>query len=74
MGQLTQFAMCVKEITVLHHKAYVSTVKGMQQTKKKKKPSEDKSSGCSWPAASDTSLTVVQIIQADLPYYLPRFL
>lgn len=72
MGQLTQFAMCVKEITVLHHEAYVSTVKGMQQTKKK--PSEDKSSGCSWPAASNTSLTVVQIIQADLPYYLPRFL
>lgn len=37
MGQLTQFAKCVKEITVLHHEAYVSTVKGMQQTKKKKK-------------------------------------
>lgn len=40
MGQLTQFALCVKEITVLHHEAYVSTVKGMQQTKKKKKKSQ----------------------------------
>lgn len=37
MGQLTQFAKRVKEITVLHHEPYVSAVKGMQRTRKKAK-------------------------------------
>lgn len=72
MGQLTQFAKHVKEITVLHHEPYVSAVKGMQQTRKK--PSEDKSLGCSCPEGSEALLTVVQIIHADSPYYPPGVL